>query len=219
MTLIKQTDSRNTLFFCSTESRVSVITRYHWEGNNRRENKLVYCLSQHTVFKDSWCWQESFWDCLGGQVWVGCAGAWVSLFLCTDLLQTTEVNQQSLFALSLSSQLSVQSSGLIWWEYWQSVCSLIGFGGVIHTDVSVVPMWIRFLEEPRQAKAIRSFFKWALGSGNDFQKVKWSLILTKTLTLDETAQAFYQWFHELSSFNIFLSRCSKGSSNLNSNCC
>lgn len=37
MTLIKQTDSRNTLFFCSTESRVSVITRYHWEGNNRRE--------------------------------------------------------------------------------------------------------------------------------------------------------------------------------------
>lgn len=35
--------------------------------------------------------------------------------------------------------------------------------------------------------------------------VERSLILTKALTLDETARAFYQRFHELSGFNIFLS--------------
>lgn len=34
------------------------------------------------------------------------------------------------------------------------------------------------------------------------QKVERSLILTKALTLDETAWAFYQRFHGLSSFNI-----------------
>lgn len=75
-----------------------------------------------------------------------CADDLVSLLLCTDLLLTTEVNQQSLSGFSLSSQSSVESSGLIWREYWQSVCSLIGFAGAIHTDVSVVLMWIRLLE-------------------------------------------------------------------------
>lgn len=36
--------------------------------------------------------------------------------------------------------------------------------------------------------------------------VERSLILTKALTLDETARVLYQQFHELYGFNIFLSR-------------
>lgn len=50
---------------------------------------------------------------------------WVST-VCPDLLRTAEVNQQSHLAFCLSSQPTVESSGLIWREYWQSVCSLIG---------------------------------------------------------------------------------------------
>lgn len=95
-----------------------------------------------------------------------CTSDWGSPLLCTDLLLTRGVNQQSLSGFSLSSQSSVESSGLIWREYWQSVCSLIGFAGVIHTDVSLVPMWIRLLEGPRQTEAIRSLCKRPQGPGN-----------------------------------------------------
>lgn len=90
----------------------------------------------------------------------------VSSFLCTDLPPTTEVNQQSLSAFFLSSQalcseLKPHLGGIL-----AECCSLIGSGGAIHTDVSAVPMWIRFLEGPRQTEAIRSLSKWPLGPGN-----------------------------------------------------
>lgn len=98
-----------------------------WKGN-----KLLHNLFQHTVFKDTRCWQESVWDCLGKTGMIPQVVS--SLLVCTRVSPllytgTTEVNQQSLSALCLSSRHSVQSSGLIWREYWQSVCSLIGFGG------------------------------------------------------------------------------------------
>lgn len=122
-----------------------------------------------------------------------------STFLCSDLPPSAEVNQQFLSALFPSSQLSAQfSSGLIWREYWQSVCSLIGSRGAIHTDVSVVLVWIRFLEGPRQTKAIRFLLKWPLGLGNGSVVVERSSILPETLTLDETVGAFCQHFHEVS---------------------
>ena len=103
----------------------------------------------------------------------------------------------SLFHLSPLFTAQASSGGNI-----GSVCSLIGFGGAIHTDVSVVPMWIRCLEGPRQSEAIRSLFKWPLGPGNGFLVVERSLILTEVLTPDGKSQGFYQQFHELSSFNI-----------------
>lgn len=80
----------------------------------------------------------------------------------------------------------------------------LALGGAIHTDVSVLPMWIRYLEGPRQTEAIRSLFKWPLGPGNGSLIVERSLILTEALILDEKSRAIHQQFHELSVFNIWL---------------
>lgn len=38
--------------------------------------------------------------------------------------------------------------------------------GAIYTDVSVVAIWIKFLEGPILTEAIRSLSKWPLGPGN-----------------------------------------------------
>lgn len=101
-----------------------VITRSHREGNNRWEANCsttyfnTLCLK--TVALDKNPFQIAVVDMDGSNAYT-----WVSP-VCTDLLQTAEVNQQSNSAFCLSSQPSVESSGLIWREYWQSVCSLIG---------------------------------------------------------------------------------------------
>jgi len=97
------------------------------------------------------------------------------LFLCVQIHYRLQrlINNPSLLSLS-SFQIRpesalvralVSSGGNI-----DSVCSLIGFEGAIRTDVSVVPMWIRFLEGPRKTEAIRSFSKWPLGPWNGFHK-------------------------------------------------
>lgn len=71
---------------------------------------------------------------------------------------------------------------------------MIGFGGAIHTDVSTVPMWIRFLERPRQTETIRALSKWPLVPGNVLSHNDRPLILTKPFTLDETVKPFIFYY-------------------------
>ncbi|MED6233044.1 hypothetical protein ATANTOWER_006165 [Ataeniobius toweri] len=117
--------------------------------------------------------------------------------MCTDLLQTSEVNQQSLSAFCLSSQLSVESSGLIWREYWQSVCSLIGLQEQSIRMCLLCPCGSNFEKDQDGLKSSDRSLNGLLVKGTAVSQAVCSLILTKALTLDETIRAFYQCFYQL----------------------
>lgn len=109
---------------------------------------------------------------------------------------TLKVNQESprsLFHLSLLFGGQASSGG-----YWQSV-------GLIYTDVSVVFVWIKCLRGLRQTEAIKSFYKWFFGAGNEAPpKTERSLILNQSLySLGNNRRVCVSGFKNLTGFIYF----------------
>ncbi len=94
-----------------------VITRYHREGNNRWETNWSATSSNSLYLKTAAVDKNPF-DIALVDRYESCVCAWVSPFMCTDLLPTTEVNQQSLsgslsFISALCSELRPHLEGIL----------------------------------------------------------------------------------------------------------
>lgn len=126
---------------------------------------------------------------------------WVST-VCTYLLRTAERNQQSHSAFCLSSRPSVESSGLIWREYWQSVCSLIGFREQSIQMCLLCPCGSNFWKGRGRPKPSDLCLNGLRVQGIAVSQSVCSLILAKVLTCDETIRGFHQCLYEPSTLNI-----------------
>lgn len=126
--------------------------------------------------------------------------------VCTDLLRTAEVNQQSHSAFCLSSHPSAESSGLIWREYWQSVCSLIGLREQSIQLCLLCRCGSNFWKDRGRPEPSDLCLNGLRVQGIAVSQSACSLILAKALTCDETIRDFFQCLYELSTLNIFFLR-------------
>lgn len=164
----------------------------------------MYNLFQHTVYLKTVGVDKNPLEIAFMDQYESNAGTWAFPFRCTDLLPTTEVNQQSLFALSfisaLCSKLRPHLEGIVaeclfldWlWgsDLYRCVCCthVHQISRRAKTDWSLISLFLKGLSDQGMALLQHR-------SLDPHQGINswWNM------------RAFYQCFHELSDFNILSS--------------